>query len=171
MHIIKHFNKKFEKDYFFIQGIVDIDENYFIEKIKNNFSKELSNTTNIRGQMTDWKTFNKDPKFLQLCFKFMDYLDDNHKLNNYRLEDSWGYKIGFREKTTNHCHSGNIAAGVLYLNNHPQTLDFHEINQKIKPEKGAFALFSPVLQHECKINISPDPKWGIAFNFKENRTW
>ena len=42
-----------------------------------------------------------------------------------------------------------------------------QIQEEIKPEKGAFAIFSPFLKHECTNNTDNHSKFGISFNFKK----
>ncbi len=76
-----------------------------------------------------------------------------------------GCKMNSGGRTVEHNHSPGLWSGVLYLNDHEQTLDFTEINQKIKPQKGAFALFSSFLKHEAKRNLTGGVKYGISFNF------
>ena len=65
ININKHFEKKILRDYFFIQGVVDINANYFIKKIEEGIKKEdnMSFKTNVKDQMTSYKYFNHDEEF------------------------------------------------------------------------------------------------------------
>ena len=62
MYISKELNKKVERDYFFIKGQLDIDCNYFIEKIKQGVEEKgnMSYKTNLKGKMTSWNFFNNN---------------------------------------------------------------------------------------------------------------
>ena len=68
MIVQKHIEKKVLRDYFFIEGTIDIDVSYFIKKIKEGFEsgENRSHVTNVKGEMTNWLWFNKDPKFLEI---------------------------------------------------------------------------------------------------------
>ena len=86
-------------------------------------------------------------------------------LPKYLLKDSWGFSLEKNNITKTHTHLPCLWSGVLYLNSHQQILNFPEINKKVKPEKGKFALFSSFLKHGCVENSSKKIKWGISFNF------
>jgi hypothetical protein len=163
--IQKHFNRTIKKEYFFIEGKIEIDSDYFIEKIKQGFDEKeaMSYKTNIKGKMTSWKYFNNDVNFLKIANYFISIMDKDYNFPKYFLQDSWGYCVDKYEDTAFHEHR-SIFSGVLYLNDADQTLNFPEIKQSVKPEKGKFALFSPFLNHGCKVNQG-DKKWGISFNF------
>ena len=62
MRINKIIKDKIKIEYLFIQGVLDIDSNYFINEI-NKGIKEKENEnfkTNVRGLMTSWRYFNND---------------------------------------------------------------------------------------------------------------
>ena len=166
MQIIKEIQSKVSKDYFFIKGNVDINSEYFIEKIKKGCSDKdaLNYQTNILGGHTSWKYFVEDLEFNRILFKLMDYLDSNVHLSPYKIEECWGFQCHLGSRTRNHNHSPHIVSGVIYLNQHPQTLQFTEINQTVKPEVGSFAIFSSFLNHGCNRNHSDTIKYGISFN-------
>jgi hypothetical protein len=173
MEITKDIQKKFAKDYFFIKGKIDIDSDYFIKKIKDGCNKDnnLNFVTNVQGFMTDFHYFNKDPEFIKIVRKFMNYIDDNFLLPKYHLLDSWGVEVRENQKTTFHSHYESLWSGVIYLNSSNQELIFNEIDEKVKPEKGIFALFSPFLNHGCHVNNEPHSKFGISFNMQESKKW
>lgn len=173
MIIQKHIEKQVPQDYMFIEGTIDIDANYFINKIKKGFLREDNNNhhTNIKDRMTSWSYFNQDEKFLKILNKFIFYIDKNISLPAYRLSESWGYNISTENQTSEHDHRPHIWSGVLYLNKHNQTLDFREISKKVKPEKGKFALFSGFLKHQSLTHYEKDNKWGISFNMGTSITY
>ena len=169
MIVEKFFERKVLKDYFFIQGTVEIDSDYLTKKINDGLGdpENQSFKTNIKDQMTPWKHFNQDEQFLKILHKFIDLMDENVKLTSYKLEDSWGFCVNQGGYTKFHNHGNAIWSGVIYLNEHNQTLDFPDINQKVKPEKGKFVLFSSFLNHGCKIHRCENPKLGISFNMTD----
>lgn len=166
MQIVKEIQSKVYKDYFFIKGKVDIDSEYFIEKIKKGCSDKdaINYQTNILGGHTSWKYFVEDLKFNKVLFKLLDYLDNNLNLPSYQLTECWGFQCHLGSKTRNHNHSPMIVSGVIYLNEHPQILEFTDIKQTVKPEIGSFVLFSPFLNHGCNRNHLDIIKYGISFN-------
>ena len=101
MIITKEFNRKVERDYFFIQGILNIDSQYFIQKIKESCASKDNNNykTNIKGLMTPFEFFKQDQKFLtEIIIPVIDYVDENYKLNNYHILDAWGFEVRPKEK-------------------------------------------------------------------------
>ena len=169
MKILKDYQKKVLRDFFFTEGIIELDEAYFIEKIKKGVEEKnnLSCKTNIIGLMTDWEYFLNDVYFLDITKKFVDIVDANNNLPKYRLQSAWGYGLQKGDYTQNHNHGSCVWSGVIYFNEHNQTLDFDEIKVKVKPEKGKFALFSPFLDHKSSRHFEDNVKWGISFNFGE----
>ena len=173
MFIEKHIEKKVLHDYFFISGIVDIDSTYFIEKINQGVSNEdnFNYKTLIKDKMTSWEFFNKDQNFLNILTRFIDTVDKNINMGNYSLKSSWGFSVGYGGQTDFHKHIPSVWSGVIYLNDHDQILDFPEIEQKIKPTKGKFVLFSSFLRHGCIRHRSENPKYGISFNMDAKIIW
>jgi hypothetical protein len=171
MIIEKHIEKQVLQDYMFIEGTIDIDTNYFLNKIKEGFQKEDNNNyhSNIKDRMTSWTYFNEDEKFLNILNKFIFYIDSNIKFPPYCLRESWGYNISTKNQTLEHDHKPMIWSGVIYLNKHNQTLDFREISKKVKPEKGKFVLFSGFLKHQALTHYDKNTKWGISFNMGTSR--
>ena len=176
MIVNREFNRKFKKDYFFIQGILEIDCKYFIEKIKESCVSENNNnyTTNIKGLMTPFEFFKKDEKFLkQVSLPLINYIDENYDLRNYHLFNAWGFELKPGGKTTFHDHHTSLWSGVVYLNDCKQPLEFPEIKQECKPQKGAFCVFNSFLLHGCRKNQDNISKFGMSFNFNEttNNSW
>ena len=173
MQIIKHKEAKVNVDYFFFTGKVDIDEKYFIEKIKEGIAApgERNYQTNIKGKMTDWRFFVQDENFLEVFRKFVRYIDENLKMSRYVLSDAWGLELNYNERTLFHKHGQAYWSGVLYFSSSNQTLDFPQIGERLKPEVGTFALFSPFLEHGCLRSNDKFPKYGISFNAAEIKPW
>jgi len=173
MIIEKFFNKKVQKEYFFIKGKIDLDSDYFINKIKSCWGTEnqLNKITNIKGLMTTWDYFVKDPKFLEIMSKLLYYIDSELNFGPYGLNEAWGFEIKKNQHTAFHDHASKLWSGVIYLNSSQQNLIFPEINQIIKPEPGAFGVFSSFLKHGCHLNTEDDSKFAIAFNMVEITSW
>ena len=170
MIIDKELVSQLYRPYFFITGVLDIKANYFKKKIEEGVqNSNLNYKTNVVGEHTSWKFFNRDKNFGILLLQMMDCLDGlNLELGKYYLDDSWGLIEKFGNFTKKHNHDTCYASGVLYINDHHQKLSFPEINQEITPQEGRFVLFSSFLLHYTKRNIQDTPKYAIAFNFKGN---
>ena len=166
MIIEKHLERQILRDYFFISGKIKIDHKYFIKKIEEGIvsSKNLTNQTYVRDQMTCWDYFKFDPKFVSFLEQLIDFIDKNIKLPKYELTDAWGYKMNSGGETREHDHMPNIWSGVLYLNKHEQSLDFREIKESVIPDIGRFVLFSSHLQHNSLKHRFKNAKYGISFN-------
>ena len=173
MFIQRHIDNKVNIDYFFVKGKIEIDDQYFIEKIKHSCKNKnnMNNRTHVKGLMTPFDFFVNDLNFVNTLKPLISYIDKNYDLDYYQLKDAWGIELRSGEKTTLHNHRGASWSGVIYLNSSDQKLNFPEINQFIKPEKGVFGLFSSFLKHECESNNDEFSKFGLSFNFFENRNW
>ena len=154
------------RDYFFIEGTINLNASYFINKLKEGFNRydNKSYNTNIKGKMTAWEFLVKDKYFLKIIDQFIPAVDNKIKLPKYHLTEAWGFCAQPNDDTREHDHEPSPWGGVIYLNDHEQTLDFNEINKKVKPAKGKFALFSGFIQHGCKPNKTKEKKWGMSFN-------
>ena len=64
-------------EYFFIKGRCPIDAKYFIKQIEVGIKQEdnKSYTTNVIGEMTDYKYFLNDKKFMKFFMPVLDLLD------------------------------------------------------------------------------------------------
>tara|TARA_R110000824_G_C14929033_1_gene648523 strand:+ start:61 stop:597 length:537 start_codon:yes stop_codon:yes gene_type:complete len=167
MKIQQEILSKIERDYFFIVGTIDIDANYFINKIEEGIKySPLNFKTNVVGQMTEWKFFRGDKKFIDTIFKFLDYLDNNKITKEaYFLKEAWGIKESFGGYTKEHNHFPSYLSGSIYLNNHSQKLYFPDIKKEVEPKKGTFVLFSSFLKHYTNRNNTNKSKYALAFNF------
>tara|TARA_R100001132_G_C3245812_1_gene74814 strand:+ start:332 stop:865 length:534 start_codon:yes stop_codon:yes gene_type:complete len=171
MKIKKVLRSKIERDYFFITGnLKNIDSKYFISKIEEGvkLSSNLNYKTNVIGQHTSFDFFCQDNLFIKQIKEFIAYLD-NSKItiyHRYRLSDAWGIKEGFKDYSKIHHHLPYYISGIIYLNDHPQTLYFPDIEEEIKPKHGDFVLFSSFLNHYTNKNKTDKYKYAISFNFE-----
>jgi len=168
MRINKIIKNKIKIDYLFIQGALDIDSDYFINEI-NKGIKEKENEnfkTNVKGLMTSWEYFNNNANFLKVILPLFDYLDSLKNIKEYYLHGAWGIKEGFSNYTHehDHGHEPNYFSGIIYLNDHTQTLLFPQIKLKFKPILNSFVLFSSFLKHKTIRNTSNKEKYAISFN-------
>ena len=173
MIITKDVNRKVSKEYFFITGKLELNCNYYIEKIKKacNSDNNMNYQTNIKSLMTPFSFFKEDKNFQKLLYPIIDHLDLHYNLPKYGLHEAWGFEVKPREKTLYHDHKESFWSGVIYLNSSNQTLNFPEIHEKIKPEAGVFGIFSSILQHGCEKNPDDFSKFGMSFNIKEVKSW
>ena len=173
MRIIKDIQKPVRLDCFFIECEVKHPHgDYFIEGIEQGINSESNRNyiTNVKGKMTSWLWFAKDPKFIDIVQQGIDYLDEHGpSLPAYRLKEAWGIKTSFRDKTVRHCHGAALVSGVYYLNNNNQTLYFPQLELEIKPEKNKLLLFSGFLDHYTNLNKQKTEKYAIAFNLFEQK--
>ena len=125
MRINKVTEAKVQRDYFFVEGNLDINCKYFIKEIEKGLSQDdnANYMTNIRGNMTSPIYFMKDKEFIKILQPLLDCIDENIKnAPSYVLESAWGYREGFGEYTREHDHAGCWVSGVIYLNKHHQKL-------------------------------------------------
>jgi hypothetical protein len=170
MLIEKEIYKPYKINYFFIKGKIQIDSEYFIKKIQEacRSNDNLNHKTNLSGLMTNFKCFNKDELFINTISPLIEYVSNNKYVENpYFLKDAWGFEQIYLSDTKIHNHSNSAISGTIYLNDHKQSLEFPDIGEKVKCEKGSFAIFSSFLPHRCGINLYKTPRFGLSFNFEE----
>lgn len=161
--LINLFQHKVPKKILFIEAMLDdIDSDYFIAKIEQGILEKNNNSykTQLQGKMTYWEFFNEDPIFRKMLKKALECNPVNY--NNYRLIESWGFKINRNEHTNLHQHSCSFS-GIFYLNDCKTELIFPELNIGIIPRKNKFVFFSGFLEHGTK-KLDDDVKYGISFN-------
>ena len=168
MKVKEDITKKIERDYIFITGHLNLDSNYFINKIEEGIkNSKNSYAISINGNMTDWDYFNKDKKFILLLLEIFDYLDERKNMDSkYSFQEAWGIKELFGEYTKKHDHNPCYLSGVIYFNSHEQKLYFPQIKKIIKPEKGKVVIFSSFLEHYTRRNKTNLPKYALSFNIK-----
>ena len=169
MEIQKEIKSKIERDYFFIEGTLDIDVDHFINKIEEGIkdSSSVTRRESLKVQMTEWEFFLKDREFFPILIRIIDCIDElklvKHK---YHIGAVWGARAGFGEYAQEHDHLPDLISGIIYLNDHSQKLYFPEIKKEIIPQRGKFALFSSFLKHYTRRNIIDKNKYSISFNFQ-----
>tara|TARA_R100000008_G_scaffold49209_1_gene29346 strand:- start:229 stop:759 length:531 start_codon:yes stop_codon:yes gene_type:complete len=170
MKINKVIKDKVKVDYLLLKGTLDIDSNYFIKKIDEGIKKNNNRNfqTNVKGYMTSWDYFIKDANFIKILLPLFDYLDGLENIKPYCLEGAWGLKEGFGNYTEVHDHAPNYFSGIIYLNDHSQTLLFPELNEEFKPRLNSFIIFSSFLSHKTIRNITNVYKYAISFNLNHS---
>ena len=165
MKVNKTIRSKAKIDYLLAHGVMDIDTQYFINKIDEGIQQNNNESfkTNVRGFMTSWDYFLKDNNFLKAIFPLFDYLDEL-KLKEYYINSAWGLKESFSHHTIEHDHRPYYLSGIIYLQDHNQKLLFTEIKKEFKPKKNSFIIFSSFLKHKTTRNISSVDKYAISFN-------
>ena len=165
MKINKIVKGKAKIDYMLIHGVMDIDTQYFIDKIDEGIQQDNNKNfkTNVHGYMTSWDYFLKDNNFLKAIFPIFDYLDEL-KLKEYSLISACGLKESFSHRTMEHDHRPHYLSGIIYLKDHNQKLFFTEIKKEFKPKLNSFIIFSSFLKHKTSRNTSHVDKYAISFN-------
>jgi|TARA_R100001460_G_scaffold16215_1_gene35554 hypothetical protein len=166
----KEIISKVEVDYIFMSGIIeDVDSEYFIKRIDEGVSENnnLSFRTNVKGFHTNFHYFNNDKKFMVILSRILNQLDTlKYKFRPFSLREAWGIKLGLSNYTQIHDHCSQYLSGVLYLNDSKQELIFPAIDQKVKPVKGRFVVFSSFLEHHTYRNLEDEYKYAIPFNWQ-----
>jgi hypothetical protein len=169
----KQIETQIKKKVFYLEGMIDIDANYFIQEIEKGIINSQNNhLTNVQGFMTSWDYFLYDEKFKELFINLINKVEhhacvDTETKDSWVLKDCWGLKEVKGNYTKKHHHLPNLISGVIYLNNVKQKLIFEEINVELIPEKGKFAIFSSLLNHFTERNLEDISKYAISFNIKK----
>lgn len=171
---IKEIEKDIKQKVFYLEGSIDIDADYFINEIEKGIVNSKNNhLTNIKGFMTSWEYFLNDQKFNEVFINIINNVEYHASVDTEILKHPWGLKEcwGIKETkgnyTAKHEHLPSIVSGVLYLNSSKQELIFDQINVRLKPEKGKFAIFSSLLEHYTERNLEDTPKYAISFNLNQ----
>jgi len=172
--MIKKINKiesKVEVDYLLITGYLNIDNKYFIDEIDKGIQENNNENfkTNVKGYMTSWKYFVQNINFIKVLLPLFDYLDSLENIKKCSLDSAWGIKEGFGNYTASHDHAPNYLSGIIYLNDHTQTLLFPEIKKEFQPKQNFFILFSSFLIHKTIRNTAEMDKYAISFNLNLNQ--
>lgn len=166
MKIDKEIQGNVQVPYIFFKGTLNLNAKYFMSKIDDGISDQNSYKTNVRSDMTSWNYFMNDVEFLKIMMTVLDKVDSLKvaKTISYSLSNAWGIRQNFSDYTEPHAHNPCFLSGVIYLNNSDQHLIFPEINEKVVPKKGSFAVFSSFLKHSTKRNKTFKSKYAISFN-------
>ena len=160
------------RDAFYLDGKINIDTDYFIKKIDQGVINSANNfKTNVKGLMTPWDYFIEDDKFLKIFLHIINNFEHHSCVNpcliDWKLQDCWGLKEMTGHYTQKHEHLPCLLSGVIYLNNVEQELIFDDINIRLRPEAGSFAIFSSNLNHHTERNLEDKFKYALAFNLIE----
>ena len=172
MKINKHILSTIKKDFIFLTGEINIDKDYFISKIEKGIKEKnnLNHRTNVSGYMTDWNYFNNDPEFTRILVRIMNYIEKHSVIDRkVKLENVWGIKENFSDRTKLHDHAKCILSGVIYLSTVDQKLIFPQIKQEVSSKEGNVVIFSGFLEHGTNERILEDKsKYALAFNLIEH---
>jgi hypothetical protein len=169
MKIEQLIKSKIERNYFFITGKVQMNTKYFIDEIEKGIRDENNKSfqTNLVSEMTDWKYFLSNKKFIDVALKFNDLVEQEDLTEGKRwtLQEAWGFKQSTGNYTQSHDHFPAMVSGAIMLNKHQQSLLFPEIKKELKCEPGNFVLFSSYLKHGSKRNLLDSCRYGLSFNY------
>jgi hypothetical protein len=171
MKVKKITKDKVKVDYLLIEGFLNMDSKYFIKEINKGIKQNNNNNfnTNVKGYMTSWEYFNNNQEFIKSLLPLFDYLDSLDNIKPYHLTGSWGLKENFTHFTEPHDHLPAYLSGIIYLNDHSQTLLFPELNKRVKPKLNSFVIFSSFLIHKTNRNTTHKDKYAISFNLKNKK--
>tara|TARA_Y100000817_G_scaffold314095_1_gene311854 strand:+ start:2797 stop:3318 length:522 start_codon:yes stop_codon:yes gene_type:complete len=157
----KLIDRKIVKPVRFYQGIYDkLDTKYFINQINNNLSTNLKGKTNVKGDMTEFSFFKKDPKFQELLTATFN--EKNINIPKCNVEDAWGIKMKKGDSTSFHVHNVDYS-GIIYLTDSTTPIEFPDIKLKILPKKNMLLFFSGLLEHGTGT-LKQGTKYAMPFN-------
>lgn len=167
----KEIYTKIKQDVFYIDGFIDLNTDYFINRIEEgiNYDSNNNNKTYVKGFMTAWDYFVKDEEFLKVFLKLINKIEYNNTIQDYfpsqwTLKECWGIKEITGSSTTKHHHISTVFSGIIYLNDVKHDLIFDQLGLKLTPEKGKFSIFSGNLTHYTERNLTDISKYAIVFN-------
>jgi hypothetical protein len=171
----KEIHTKIKQDVFYVEGCVDINTDYFINKIEQGI-KDISNNTNkthVKGFMTAWDYFIKDEEFLKVFLKLINKVEHGSTTKDcfptkWTLKEGWGIKEVRGSSTTRHSHASSVFSGIIYLSDIDHDLIFDELDLKLTPKKGKFSIFSSNLHHYTERNLTDVNKYALVFNAFNN---
>tara|TARA_R100001443_G_C3305771_1_gene166466 strand:- start:174 stop:773 length:600 start_codon:yes stop_codon:yes gene_type:complete len=143
-----------------------------IINIKNNINKDMTNYTNVKGNMTSWDHFIKDPIFNH----FLSYIINKnqisqpdlfkHFFSKNTIKDAWGNEIKKRDKLNYHEH--NYYHGVLYLTKGCDLI-VPELNIKITPNPGDYYIFPMGILHGFEEYTEEHNRYSLIFNIEKTK--
>ena len=141
-----------------------------IINIKNNINKDMTNYTNVKGNMTSWDHFIKDPIFNH----FLSYVINKNQISQPELfehffskntiKDAWGNEIKKGDSLQYHDH--NHHHGILYLTKGCDLI-FPELNIKIAPNLGDYYIFPMGIIHGFKEHTEEHNRYSLIFNIEK----
>jgi hypothetical protein len=137
------------------------------EKILKNCIQENKNKTNVKGEMTSFGFFNKDPDFLIFLKEIVNELKKCvGPQEGVEIYNSWGNILSKEDDyVSEHNHKQTtLISGVLHLTEEGPGLYFKDFDFTLKEQIGRFILFHPDTRHEVKKFKYTQPRISLAFN-------
>ena len=142
-----------------------------IINIKNNINKNMTNYTNVKGNMTSWDHFTKDPIFNH----FVSYVINKNQISQPELfehffskntiKDAWGNEIKKGDSLQYHDH--NHYHGILYLTKGCDLI-LPELNIKITPNAGDYYIFPIGIIHGFEEHTQEQNRYSLIFNIERS---
>tara|TARA_R100001369_G_scaffold42971_1_gene69207 strand:- start:2780 stop:3325 length:546 start_codon:yes stop_codon:yes gene_type:complete len=142
---------------------------YFEDKVRKNIGPN-DYKTNVKGQMTSWILFNKDPEFelfikevfYPLIFKHKGILT-GEKEDQILIKDSWGNILKKGESVQRHHHRDSYYSTVIYFDNiAPLQTDIGPI----ETWRGKVITLDGFLYHW--VNPVPKERINLVFNWSSS---
>ena len=170
--IKKQIEKAISVPVFLHEYMVNCNTQSLINKIDQVLKEEanLNYVTNVKGKMTGWKAFTKDPDLSRGIDQSLPKLIASVRLRPLALAEAWGLRHDKGDFTREHYHSPYPVSGILYLSDKNTPLVFPELRLEVVPEKNSMVLFSGLLQHSAPLNRSDKSKYAIAFNLSHPKS-
>lgn len=150
--------------------IENFSPNYFIKKIDENISDKLSYITNVKNQMTDFKTFTNDIEIHKIFQNYYKLFNIYLNQGIIKLEDCWGTKSCEIVQTTRHGHGLGVS-GILFLTEGGPGTFFPQFNFNVNEKIGKIVFFDSRVLHEVKKTKLNNPRYLLSFNFKKIKDW
>jgi len=164
------YTTKLHKLFIYEDIIENFDPNYFIKKIDENISDVYSFVTNVKNEMTDFKTFIHDFKIHNILKEFSTLFDVILSCDPLVLSDCWGTKSCEYVETKKHEHDTGVS-GIIYLTEGGPGTFFPEFNLNIDEKVGKIVFFDSRTLHEVKKTKIANPRYLLSFNFRWIRPW
>lgn len=139
---------------------------YFEKKIKDNVGPN-DYKTNVKGQMTSWTLFIKDPEFeifirevfYPMIFKHIGILVGKNE-NEILIKDSWGNILRKGESVERHHHRDSYYSTIIYFDDiAPLQTDIGPIETR----RGKVITLDGFLHHW--VNPVPRERINLVFNW------
>jgi len=133
--------------------------------------------TNVKGKMTSFNFFQKDPDFKKLVSKFfyecsLDALypgNLNPKTGMYgcNVQNSWGNILTKKDFVQKHHHLGSDWASILYFNDAVLCTEFN----KFKAQRGLIISLPSYVYHWVEPTESDKKRISLIWNWTFEKPW